>query len=56
MKKAMTISPATPITDAMHVRREIEMYRRAQEALRDMRLQEKLRKAKVIHAREGECL
>ena len=54
MKKAMTISPATPITDAMHVKREIEMFRRAQAALRDIRLQEKLRKAKVRHACEGD--
>ena len=54
MKKAMTISPATPITDAMHVRREIEMYRRAQEAIKELRLQEKLRKARK-QAREGGC-
>ena len=51
----MTIDPSLPITDAMHVKREIEMYRKAQEALKVLRLQEKLRKAKVRKAREGEC-
>ena len=30
----MTINPTTPITDAMHVKREIEMYRRAQEDMK----------------------
>lgn len=52
----MTINPSIPITDAMHVKREIEMFRRAQEAIRELRLQENLRKAKVRQAREGECL
>ena len=50
----MTIDPSLPITDAMHVKREIEMYRRAQEALKVLRLQEKLRKARK-QAREGGC-
>lgn len=50
----MTIDPSLPITDAMHVKREIEMYRKAQEALRNIRLQEKLRKARK-QAREGGC-
>lgn len=48
----MTIDPSLPITDAMHVKREIEMYRKAQEALKVLRLQEKLRKARK-QAREG---
>lgn len=39
----------------MHVKREIEMFRRAQEAIKELRLQEKLRKAKVRQAREGGC-
>lgn len=50
----MTIDPSLPITDAMHVKREIEMYRKAQEALKVLRLQEKLRKARK-QAREGGC-
>lgn len=50
----MTIDPSLPITDAMHVKREIEMYRRAQEALKVLRLQEKLRKARK-QARKGGC-
>lgn len=50
----MTIDPSLPITDAMHVKREIEMYRRAQETIKELRLQEKLRKARR-QAREGGC-
>ena len=34
----MTIDPSLPITDAMHVKREIEMFRRAQEAIKELRL------------------
>lgn len=50
----MTIDTSLPITDAMHVKREIEMFRKAQEALKVLRLQEKLRKARK-QAREGGC-